>query len=139
MSEYKTVRYEFKASYLDQEYIPLSLQNYINHYHELSNILDYRSGNMVLAPGKTYSGVGQNFLFLACALDVSITINGNNTTVVTPPTNTTNPNNDIYFSVSEFVLVQKSTTFSFIIKPLSYTAACSNNIHYFHGIISTSS
>ena len=41
MSEYKTVRYEFKASYLDQEYIPLSMQNYINHYHELSNILDW--------------------------------------------------------------------------------------------------
>ena len=134
MSEYKTVRYEFKASYLDQEYIPLSMQNYINHYHELSNILDYRSGNMILSPGQTYSGIGQNFLFLACALDVSITINS-----TTPTTTTTNPNTDVYFSVSEFVLVQKNTAFSFIIRPISYTAACSNNIHYFHGIISTTS
>ena len=117
MSEYKTIRYEFKASYIDQEFIPLALHNYINHFQEITNIVDYRSGNMMIYGAQSYSVIDQNFLFLASDLDVILTINGT-----------------ISLNLSEFVLLQKSQKFSFEIKAFNaHTSPCNANIHFLHG------
>lgn len=117
----RKIRQALNVQYLDQELIQQSLHNCINHYYDLENVIDVRSGNMFLNPSQSYSATNINFLFLASDIDVRVTIDGNK-----------------HFDVMQFVLVQRNVNFDFSIQPQIVPMNCTVNIHFLHGKIAMS-
>lgn len=117
MSQFKKIKYEVRASYIDQELSNIGFNNLLNHIHEINNVIDYRSGNLILHGEQEYNSIDQNFLFISSDKDILITLNDKH-----------------QFLVSEFIYSQKSQKFSFSLRSANATTSpCKCNVHFCHG------
>lgn len=111
----------YQMLYNDQEIIQTQLQNYLVHEYNLTDVIDFTSRNLYLTTSQTYAATNVNFLMVSGDLDFQITIDGTK-----------------QFTLTQFVLIQRVTTFNFVIQPVSIPSSCSINIHCVHGKISMS-